>query len=193
MVERCCSGLRVSFAVTEHYARGGEGAEDLARAVLAQANRENTPFHPLYRWEQPVEEKILTVARTMYGARDVTYAKAARADLAEIERLGYDRLPVCIAKTPKSLSDDPTLAGRPRDFTVTVRSIQINAGAGFLVVLTGDIMRMPGLPRRPLAESLDLVDKQIADRGAVLTGSGGSERRLLIRLKNTETHDRSQF
>ena len=128
---------------------------------MAQADRDPTPFHPLYDRNQPVADKILTVARKMYGARDVTYTKAAQADLEEIARLGYEKLPVCIAKTQSSLSDDPALPGRPRDFVVTVRHVQINAGAGFLVVLTGDIMRMPGLPKRPLAESLDLVDRQI--------------------------------
>ncbi len=101
-------------------------------------------------------DKISAVARKMYGARKVVFAKSAKRDLLDIARLGYSNLPVCIAKTPASLSDDPKLRGRPRDFEVSVRGIQINAGAGFLVVLTGDIMRMPGLPRRPLAESLDL-------------------------------------
>jgi len=160
-VRERCEALGVPFAVTEHFSHGGAGAEALARLVMTHADRDPTPFHPLYDWNDPVEQKILTVARTMYGAKDVTYTKAAKADLEEIERLGYDKLPVCIAKTPKSLSDDPTLAGRPRDFVVTVRRIQVNSGAGFLVVLTGDIMRMPGLPSKPLAESLDLVDTEI--------------------------------
>ncbi len=161
VVEACSRDLAVPFAVSEHFTRGGEGAEDLARLVMKHADREPTPFHPLYRWDQPVEEKILTVAKKMYGARDVTYTKAAKADLEEVNRLGYGELPVCIAKTPKSLSDDPKLPGRPRNFTVTVRSIQVNSGAGFLVVLTGDIMRMPGLPGKPLAESLDLRNRTI--------------------------------
>ncbi|MBN2490059.1 MAG: formate--tetrahydrofolate ligase [Planctomycetes bacterium] len=161
VVERSVEGLGVPFAVTDHFARGGAGAEELARVVMAHADGEPAPFHPLYDWSAPVEEKILTVARKMYGARDVTYTKTAQADLREIQRLGYAGLPVCIAKTQSSLSDDPNLPGRPRDFVVTVRHLQINAGAGFLVVLTGDIMRMPGLPKKPLAESLDLVDRQI--------------------------------
>ena len=101
-------------------------------------------------------EKILSVARSMYGARDVVFTRRATRDLAEIERLGYAALPVCIAKTPASLSDDPQLRGRPTDFDVTVREIQINAGAGFLVVLTGAIMRMPGLPSSPRATEIAL-------------------------------------
>ncbi len=109
----------------------------------------------------PVPDKIRTVAQKMYGARSVNFTKAAERDLADIRRLGYEHLPVCIAKTQNSLSDDPRLLGRPTDFDVTVRGIQINAGAGFLVVLTGDIMRMPGLPRTPLAEALDVRDDQI--------------------------------
>jgi formate--tetrahydrofolate ligase len=97
----------------------------------------------------------------MYGADDIAFTKAAERDLADVEKLGYAGLPICIAKTQSSLSDDPKLRGRPRDFEVTVRNIQVNAGAGFLVVLTGDILRMPGLPRRPQAESIDLRDGQI--------------------------------
>ena len=93
----------------------------------------------------------------MYGANDVAFSKDAEKDLKILTQLGLDKLPVCIAKAPSSLSDDPTLHGRPRDFQVTVRNIQVSAGAGFLVVLTGDIMRMPGLPRRPKAEQIELL------------------------------------
>jgi formate--tetrahydrofolate ligase len=119
------------------------------------------PFRPLYDWSEPVADKIRTVARRMYGARDVVFTAAARRDLEDVERLGYAGLPVCVAKAAGSLSDDPKLAGRPCDFDVTVRGVQISAGAGFLVVLTGDILRMPGLPKRPLAESVDLVGDAI--------------------------------
>jgi formate--tetrahydrofolate ligase len=97
----------------------------------------------------------------MYGAKDVVFTKDAMRDIQDARRLGYNKLPICIAKTPASLSDDPKLRGRPDDFVVTVRGIQINAGAGFLVVLTGDILRMPGLPRRPIAEKVDLRDGEI--------------------------------
>jgi formate--tetrahydrofolate ligase len=161
VVRQHCAGLGVPFAVADHHAHGGAGAVDLARTVMTNAEQRSRPFRPLYRWSDPVPEKILAVARKMYGARNVVFTKAAERDLGDIHRLGYEALPVCIAKTQSSLSDDPKLQGRPTDFDVTVRGIQINAGAGFLVVLTGDIMRMPGLPRVPLAESIDLQGENI--------------------------------
>ncbi len=160
VVRERCDALGVAFAVTDHHARGGEGAERLARTVMAQAERHQR-FTPLYETREPIPDKILAVARKMYGARSVSFTKQAQRDIEHTKQLGYADLPVCIAKTPASLSDDPRLRGRPENFDVTVRSIQINAGAGFLVVLTGDILRMPGLPRRPLAERIDLVDGEI--------------------------------
>jgi formate--tetrahydrofolate ligase len=114
-----------------------------------------------------VPDKIRLVASTMYGARDVLYSREARQDLKLIERHGYAGLPVCIAKTQSSLSDDPRRRGRPRDFEVTVQRLHVAAGAGFLVVLTGDIVRMPGLPEVPIAERIDLVDGEI--RGLVVS------------------------
>jgi len=150
-----CAELGIPFAVSDHHARGGEGAEELARTLIEHAER-GEPYRPLYSLDMSVEEKILTVARRMYGASNVTFSRQARRDLEEVQSLGYDALPVCIAKTPASLSDEPKLRGRPEGFDVTVRGIQINAGAGFLVVLTGDILRMPGLPRRPRAQEIDL-------------------------------------
>jgi formate--tetrahydrofolate ligase len=155
-IARCCDGLGAAFAVSDHFARGGEGAEDLARAVMGRARESTKPFTPLYSLEAPLPDKVLAVAQKMYGAREVVFTKAANRDLADIRRLGYEGLPVCIAKTQNSLSDDPKLKGRPQAFEVTVRGLQINAGAGFIVVLTGDILRMPGLPRKPLAEDIDL-------------------------------------
>jgi len=158
VVERRCAEVGVAFAVSDHHARGGEGAEALARAVVGQAEERSRPFTPLYAPGDPVEDKIAAVAGRMYGAGSVVYTKAARRDLAEAARLGFEALPVCIAKIPGSLSDDPRLRGRPDGFELTVRAVQINAGAGFLVVLTGDILRMPGLPREPLAERIDVRD-----------------------------------
>jgi len=163
IVRRRCAALRVPFAVSDHGARGGAGAGDLAAAVLAHAEPQRRRFQPLYRWNQSVVEKIEAVAGAMYGATGVSLTKQAEKELAAIERLGYGALPVCIAKTPNSLSDDPKLRGRPEGFAVTVRSIQINAGAGFLVVLTGDILRMPGLPREPRAEVIDFRDGAVRD------------------------------
>jgi len=161
LVRTRCQELRVPFAVTDHFAKGGEGALDLARVVLAHAGGSSRPFRPLYHWADPVPDKIRAVARIMYGARDIAFTTSAQRDLDQIERLGYGQLPICIAKTQNSLSDDPHRRGRPVDFDVTVRGIQINAGAGFLVVLTGEILRMPGLPRHPLAERIDLQDGTI--------------------------------
>jgi formate--tetrahydrofolate ligase len=151
VVERCCASLGVPFAVSRHHAEGGAGAEALARTVIQHAEKRSRPFRPLYAWTDPVADKIEAVATKMYGARHVTYTKSAQKDLAEIERLGFAGLPVCIAK----------LRGRPRGFDITVRGIQINSGAGFLVVLTGDILRMPGMPVRPLAESIDVREGRI--------------------------------
>ncbi len=161
VVRERCAELGAAFAVSDHFDRGGEGAESLADMVVEQAKKHERPFQPLYRLEEPVPAKVLAVASKMYGASGVLYTRQAKRDLKDIERLGYATLPVCIAKTPASLSDDPQIQGRPTDFEITVRGLQINAGAGFLVVLTGEILRMPGLPRVPLAEQIDLEDGEI--------------------------------
>ncbi len=161
VVAEHCAGLGVPFAVSDHFARGGKGAMALAEVVREQSARRNTPFRPLYALDAPFPDKVLAIASRMYGARSVLLTREAERDLREIRRLGYEGLPICIAKTPASLSDDPKRQGRPRDFDVTVRRIQIQAGAGFLVALTGDILRMPGLPRHPLAGSIDLLDGEI--------------------------------
>jgi formate--tetrahydrofolate ligase len=156
VIRECCDALGVPCAESDHHARGGAGAEVLAHTLVEHVERTRAQFRPLYAWSDDVESKIAAVARAMYGAASVAYTKPAKRDLHELTRLGYADLPVCIAKIPGSLSDDAKLRGRPRDFEITVRAIQVNAGAGFLVVLTGDIMRMPGLPKRPLAEGIDV-------------------------------------
>ncbi|MCC6524019.1 MAG: formate--tetrahydrofolate ligase [Polyangiaceae bacterium] len=161
VVERACREHGVPFAVSDHHARGGDGAQELARAVVTHAERVGQPFKPLYAWQDRVEDKIHAVASKMYGAARVVFTKQAEKALAEVYRLGYGALPVCIAKTQSSLTDDPTRQGRPLDFEVTVRDLVIAAGAGFIVVMTGDILRMPGLPRHPAAENIDLVDGRI--------------------------------
>ena len=140
----------VRFAESRHFAEGGAGAIDLARAVISAAEN-STVYQPLYDLDIPVVEKVKAVSRAMYGADDVAFTKEAEKDHRRIEELGLSDLPICVAKAPSSLSDDPALHGRPRDFQVTVRNLQVNSGSGFLVVLTGAIMRMPGLPRHPLA------------------------------------------
>jgi len=155
LVRLRCAAAGVACAVCSHFEQGGKGAVELARAVIAAAET-SRPFVPLYDLAMPVEEKIRTICREIYGAGDVAFTRQAERDLRLVRRLGCDELPVCVAKAPTSLSDDPALKGRPRDFDVTVRAVQVNSGAGFLVVLTGDILRMPGLPKHPLAERIDL-------------------------------------
>ncbi len=160
VVRRRCEELGTPFAVSDHHARGGDGAVELAKAVIETTSSASEPFKPLYELSDPIREKIRKVAKSAYGARVVVFTKVADRNIAEAEKLGYGELPICIAKTQNSLSDDPKLLGRP-DFEATVRGVQINAGAGFLVVLTGDILRMPGLPRRPRAEDIDFRDGKI--------------------------------
>ena len=146
----------VSFAETRHFSEGGKGAQDLAREVIKSVEQ-NKPFSPLYELDDTIYEKVHKVCKDMYGANDVAFTKEAELDLKTITAIGLDKLPVCIAKAPSSLSDDPLLHGRPRDFQVTVRNIQVSAGAGFLIILTGKIMRMPGLPKQPMAEQVELL------------------------------------
>lgn len=146
----------ISFAESRHFAEGGKGSQDLAREVM-KSIAFNKPYTPLYELTDTIYEKVHKVCKDMYGANDVAFSKDAEKDLKIITKLGLDKLPVCIAKAPSSLSDDPILHGRPRDFQVTVRNIQVSAGAGFLVILTGNILRMPGLPKRPKAELVELL------------------------------------
>jgi len=154
-----CEALGVPVVIADHWARGGEGAEDLARMVVQTVESGQSNFTPLYDWSWPVEQKIETLATQYYGADGVEYTSTARRDLTRIRKLGLEGLPVCVAKTQKSLSDNPKLLGRPRGFSITVREIEIASGAGFLVPITGDMMRMPGLPAVPAAEGID-IDSQ---------------------------------
>jgi formate--tetrahydrofolate ligase len=158
VIRAWCERTDTPVAICEHFARGGQGAVALAEVLMAVAEQPHSPLQPVYEWAQPVLDKITAVATQIYGAREVVLTAKAKADLKDIERLGFGGLPICIAKTQSSLSDNPKLRGRPTDFEITVRRIFINAGAGFLVVMTGDIMRMPGLPKVPQAEHMDLVD-----------------------------------
>jgi len=159
VIQQKCKALGVDAIVTEVWAEGGAGAEELAAKVAEVAEGNDTPFTPLYDWKQPVEEKVEAVAKKIYGASAIDYTTQARRDLRKIERLELSHLPVCIAKTQKSLSDNPKLLGRPKDFVVTVREIEIAAGAEFLIPITGDIMRMPGLPSKPAAEQIDIDEE----------------------------------
>ena len=152
-----CAAIQTPAFDCDIWARGGAGGLGLAESVAAIADRPEKPsFTPLYRWDEPVETKIARIATRIYGADGVVYAPKAQADLRKIERLGLQDLPICIAKTQKSLSDNPERRGRPQGFDITVREIEIAAGARFLIPITGDIMRMPGLPEYPAAETIDI-------------------------------------
>ena len=167
VVRRWCEASGVPFAVSDVFAAGSEGGVALAEAVMAHAERRSKAFTPLYDWSEPIPVKMEKVARAMYGAREVAWTREAQRAVAQIEKLGFGALPLCIAKTQKSLSDDPQVVGRPEDFEITVRDVILAAGAGYVVPLLGDIMRMPGLPVSPQAERLDL-----AGGGVVFTPVG---------------------
>ncbi|WP_245583665.1 formate--tetrahydrofolate ligase [Salinimicrobium xinjiangense] len=148
--------LDIKVALSDGWAKGGEGALDLAYKVIEAIEEGKSEFKPLYDWEDSVMNKIETIAKKIYGADRVEYAPKARKDLKTIMDLGLEELPVCIAKTQKSLSDDPMLLGRPSGFTLNVRQIEIASGAGFLIPITGDMMRMPGLPAHPASENITI-------------------------------------
>lgn len=145
----------VEFSLCEHFAKGGEGAIDLAEKVVAACERPAN-FQPIYELERPIEEKVETIAREIYGAEGVTFSAAAKKAIRDITALGKADLPICVAKTQYSLSDNPKLLGRPTGFKLSVGEIRLSAGAGFIVVLTGDIMTMPGLPKLPAANNIDV-------------------------------------
>ena len=155
-----CRELGVRFAVSKGFAEGGAGAEDLAREVMAAAQNPK-PLTYLYDPSEAVVAKLETIATRVYGAAKVELSPAAKKDLARIEALGFAGLPVCVAKTPFSLTADPKALGAPKGFTLPVQRIILNAGAGFLVVTTGAIMRMPGLPKQPAAMHIDVQNGEI--------------------------------
>ncbi|ADR22276.1 formate--tetrahydrofolate ligase [Marivirga tractuosa] len=149
----------IQAAVADVWANGGKGALDLAQLVIDSVNAELSDFKPLYDWNSPVLDKISKIAQEIYGATRVEYAAKAMTDLRRIENLGLSNLPICMAKTEKSLSDNQKLLGRPKDFVITVREIEIAAGAGFIIPITGTIMRMPGLPAHPASEQIDVNEE----------------------------------
>lgn len=163
MIENFCREHDCEFALATVWADGGAGGKTLAEKVLATIEKKPTQYHPLYELEQPLTGKIETVAREIYGADGVEYAPAARKALTNLEKLGFGNLPICVAKTQYSLSDDQHKLGRPENFTITVRDAYVSAGAGFVVVLTGEIIQMPGLPRVPAAENIDVNADGVID------------------------------
>ncbi len=154
-VREYCTELGCDLALSEVWAKGGEGGEDLARAVLNTLENKKSEYAPLYTNDLPIKDKIEKIAREIYGAKDVNFADAAAKKMAELTKQGFANLPVCMAKTQYSLSDDPALLGRPEGFTLNVRDMYVSAGAGFIVALTGNIMTMPGLPKKPAAYDID--------------------------------------
>ena len=156
VVEKC-EALGATAVISEVWNKGGEGGEDLARKVVEVVEKGTANFKPLYDVEETIKAKIEKIAKEIYGADGVDFTSSCLKTIANIEKMGFDKMPICMAKTQYSMTDDPTIAGRPRNFRITVRDIKVSRGAGFLVALTGEIMTMPGLPKVPAAESIDIL------------------------------------
>lgn len=159
-IEKYCKEKGADFALSDVFANGGDGGVELAKKVV-EAVEKPSDFKPIYSLNLTVEEKIEAIAKNIYGAKDVAYTTQALKAIKEVKSLGADKLPVCIAKTQYSLSDNPALLGAPKDFTITVRNVSLSNGAGFVVVYTGDIMTMPGLPKVPAAEKVDIENDKV--------------------------------
>jgi formate--tetrahydrofolate ligase len=156
LLTKHCEYQELKVALNESWAKGGEGAEELALKVLEEVSDGRNCFKPLYELNWPFEKKIETICKKMYGADHVEYTIKAKNQLDKIDQLGFGNLPVCIAKTQKSLSDDQNKRGRPQGFTIKIREVELSSGAGFIVPVAGTIMRMPGLPNIPSAEKIDI-------------------------------------
>lgn len=152
-----CKNMNVEVAFSDVFAKGGEGGQELAEKLVKLIKTTPSNFKPLYELNIPIKQKIETIAKEIYGAKSVVYTASAQKSIKKIENLGLDKLPICMAKTQYSISDNPTLLGRPEGFDITVREIQVSAGAGFIIAITGDIMTMPGLPKQPAAEKIDIA------------------------------------
>ena len=155
-VRSFCEERDCNFALSEVWAKGGEGGEELARAVLDTLENKKSDYRPLYDKDLGIRDKIEKIAHRIYGAANVSFADPVKKKMEELSSQGFADLPVCMAKTQYSLSDDPTLLGRPEGFTLNVRDMYVSAGAGFIVALTGNIMTMPGLPKKPAAFDIDV-------------------------------------
>lgn len=157
-IQNFCNTLGVDVALTEVWEKGGEGGIPLAEKVLNTLEKGESKFKCLYEKELPIKEKMGIIAKEIYGANDVSYTNTAEKQIKDIEKLGLDKLPICIAKTQYSLSDNPKLLGKPENFSISVREVKVSSGAGFIVVLTGDVMTMPGLPKIPAANRMDILE-----------------------------------
>jgi formate--tetrahydrofolate ligase len=161
LVKERCQELGVNVAISEVWAKGGEGGTELANEVLRLIEEEENDFQFCYEDELSIEEKITAIATKIYGADGVNFTPAAKKEMENLERLGFGKMPICMAKTQYSLTDDQTKLGRPTGFTITVRQLNVSAGAGFIVALTGEIMKMPGLPKVPAAEKIDVDENGV--------------------------------
>ncbi len=160
-LQELCAEMGVNAVLSRGWAEGGNGTKQLAEAVVAEIESGKNQFKPLYDWNSPVKEKIKTIANTIYGADDVEYTATANADLKRIEKIGLGHLPICMAKTQKSFTDNEKKIGRPKGFTITVREFEIAAGAGFIIPILGSMMRMPGLPDVPASEGMHIDDNGV--------------------------------
>lgn len=157
-IEDFCKNVGVEVSLTEVWEKGGEGGIDLANKVIKTMETEPSNFKMIYDSEEAIKDKILKIVQTIYGGKGVNYTPQALKQIAEIEKFNLDKLPICMAKTQYSLSDNPSLLGRPENFDITVKEVRVSNGAGFIVVLTGDVMTMPGLPKVPAANRMDIKD-----------------------------------
>ena len=164
LVREYCQKMVVKVAFSDVFAKGGEGAVDLAEAVVSAIDDEASGFAPIYDEKLTIKEKMEIIAKKIYRADGVVYTAKADKAIREVEALGLDRVPICVAKTQYSLSDNPTMLGKPEGFKITVSDVRASAGAGFVVIYTGDIMTMPGLPKLPSAEKIDV------DENGVISG-----------------------
>jgi formate--tetrahydrofolate ligase len=151
-----CERENVAVALTEVWEKGGAGGIELAETLLAVIDKQENNFKPLYDLSDSIEQKVRTIVQKVYGGKDVEFSSKAKKQLIDFEKFGWSHLAVCMAKSQYSLSDDPVKLGRPTDFTVTVREFKPSIGAGFIVALTGDVMTMPGLPKKPAALNMDV-------------------------------------
>ncbi len=160
-VKEFCEARGCEFALAQVWEKGGEGGVALAEKVIETVEKKESNYKPLYDTALPIKEKIETIAKEIYGASSVTYDAAATKAIQRLEDLGYGNLPICMAKNQYSLSDDPKKLGRPQDFSINIREVYVNAGAGFVVAITGTVMTMPGLPKHPAAERIDVNDEGV--------------------------------
>ena len=163
-VRNFCEEYQCEFALSEVWEKGGEGGIALAEKVLKTLEEKTSDFHVLYDERQPIKAKIETISKEIYGADSVSYTAAVNKQIQKLEELGFGNLPICMAKNQYSLSDDPSLLGRPTGFNMNIRDVYVSAGAGFVVVLTGTVMTMPGLPKQPAAFNVDV------NKDGIITG-----------------------